>query len=123
MTRVAVPCHSFCRHEVLRRARSLSGDLVDLLLVVDDGSSDGTADVARHEGARVESLGAVLGVGSAIRQGYRIARAEGCDIAVVIAGNNKDSPEEIDWLLDPICDGGHDFVMGSRYVDGGVHGG
>jgi len=92
-------------------------------ILVDDGSSDGTADVARHEGARVESLGAVLGVGSAIRQGYRIARAEGCDIAVVIAGNNKDSPEEIDRPLDPICDGGHDFVMGSRYVDGGVHGG
>ena len=48
---------------------------------------------------------------------------EGFDIAVVIACNNQDSPEEINRLLDPICDQGFDFVMGSRYLKGGGYGG
>jgi dolichol-phosphate mannosyltransferase len=92
-------------------------------VVVDDGSTDATAAVARKRGAVVLSLGRVVGVGAAIRAGYEVARREGFDIAVVIAGNNKDSPEEIPRLLDPICDDGADFVIGSRYLAGGTSGG
>lgn len=106
--------------EVVRRAPR---DIVDTVLVVDDGSTDGTAQAARDKGAEVISLGAVLGVGAAIRTGFDKARAEGFDIAVVIAGNNKDAPEEITRLLDPICDDDMDFVMGSRWREGGRHGG
>jgi dolichol-phosphate mannosyltransferase len=109
--------------EVVRRAVGLPGGLIDCVLVVDDGSTDRTAQVARDGGARVESLSAVMGVGAAIRRGYDIARAEGFDIAVVIAGNNKDAPEEITRLLDPVCDGKADFVMGSRFLEGGQYGG
>ncbi|MDD9876100.1 MAG: glycosyltransferase family 2 protein, partial [Magnetovibrio sp.] len=85
-------------------------DIVDKILVVDDGSTDATVEVARAAGAEVLSLGAVKGVGFAIREGYAVARREGFDIAVVIAGNNKDRPHEINQLLDPICDQGYDFV-------------
>jgi len=98
-------------------------DIVDKILVVDDGSRDRTAEVARAEGAEVLSLGSVKGVGYAIREGFDLARREGFDVVVVIAGNNKDSPEEIERLLDPIADRGCDFVMGSRFLAGGAYGG
>ncbi len=99
--------------EVVRRTPR---DVVDEVLVVDDGSTDRSAAVAREEGARVHSMGHVAGVGAAIRAGFRIATLEGYDVAVVMAGNNKDSPEEIPLLLDPIADDRADFVQGSRFL-------
>ena len=99
--------------EVVRRTPR---PLVDEVLVVDDGSTDASADIAREMGARVHSIGHVAGVGAAIRIGYREAVKGGYDVAVVMAGNNKDSPEEIPRLLDPIADGRADFVQGSRFT-------
>ena len=106
--------------EVVRRCPR---DIVDEMLVVDDGSTDRTVEVARAAGARVISMGYVAGVGAAIRRGFELARAEGFDIVTVIAGNNKDDPGEVTRLLDPICDGACDFVMGSRFLAGGGYGG
>ena len=58
-----------------------------------------------------------------LRHGIEYARRSGYDIAVIMAGNNKDDPAEIPRLLDPICDEGYDFTIGSRYLAGGRCGG
>src|SRR5439155_18587923 len=73
-------------------------------------------EVARSLGASVLPLGRTVGVGAALRAGYRYALDKGYDVAVVLAGNNKDSPEEIPLLVDPIADGRADFVQGSRFL-------
>jgi dolichol-phosphate mannosyltransferase len=91
-------------------------DVVDEVLVVDDGSDDRSAQVAADLGARVLTLGHTVGVGVAIRTGYEFALENGFDIAVVIAGNNKDEPDEIPSLLDPIVEDRADLVQGSRFL-------
>ncbi len=106
--------------EVVRRAPR---DIVDEVLVVDDGCTDASPAVAKGLGATVLDMGRTVGVGAGLRAGFAWARARGFDVIVVIAGNNKDAPEEIPRLLDPIAAGTADFVQGSRFLPGGRTGG
>jgi dolichol-phosphate mannosyltransferase len=101
--------------EVVRRAPR---DIVDEMLVVDDGSTDSSAEVARSLGATVLTMGRTVGVGAALRASFRWAQERKFDVIAVCAGNNKDSPEELPRLLDPIADAGAVFVQGSRFLAG-----
>lgn len=99
--------------EVVRRTPR---DVVDEVLIIDDGCTDRSPQVALEAGANILPMGFVAGVGAALRAGYAYAVQHGYDVAVVMAGNNKDAPEEIPSLLGPIADGRADFVQGSRFL-------
>jgi glycosyltransferase involved in cell wall biosynthesis len=82
------------------------------IIVVDNGSTDQTAERARDAGARVVSE-PVPGYGRACMAGIR-ARWPESDIVVFLDGDGSDCPEFMNQLVDPIAAGTHDFVIGSR---------
>jgi dolichol-phosphate mannosyltransferase len=91
---------------------------VEQVVVVDDGSSDGTAAEARAAGAHVISHDKRRGVGAAIRTGIDHALEHAFDVVVVMGGDDQDDPAEIAVLLAPIERGEADFVQGSRRLEG-----
>jgi glycosyltransferase involved in cell wall biosynthesis len=87
--------------------------LLSEIIVVDNGSTDRTASVARAAGATVLSEPR-RGYGQACLTGISHAVAGGHDIIVFIDGDYSDHPEEMTLLLDPILDGECDMTIGSR---------
>ena len=91
---------------------SVPKDLVDEIVVVDNGSKDRTAELAIAAGARVVKE-PVPGYGRAFRAGLRSISPE-CEIVVFLDGDGSDCPEMMDRLVTPIIKGRADFVIGSR---------
>jgi dolichol-phosphate mannosyltransferase len=92
--------------------------LVDEFVAVNDGSTDDGPALLRAAGLRVLDQ-PHRGAGAAIKTAVRYALDNGYDILVLMAGNNKDDPEEIPRLLKPIVQDGYDYVQGSRFLPGG----
>jgi glycosyltransferase involved in cell wall biosynthesis len=85
------------------------------VLVVDDGSHDKTAELARAAGVSVVSLPFNLGIGGALRCGFRYAVHHGYQRAVQFDADGQHDAHEIATLLDGL-DGGSDMVIGSRFA-------
>lgn len=114
---------AFNEHDKISRVvKRIPGDMVDEIVVVNDGSTDDTPVQAAQEGANVLSHEKRKGIGAAIRTGIDYAIRNRYDIIVVMAGNDKDDPSQIDRLVDPIIYQGYDYIQGSRYIKGGVRG-
>jgi glycosyltransferase involved in cell wall biosynthesis len=87
--------------------------------LVDDGSRDGTAEVAAGLGWTVLRLPVNLGIGGAVQAGYLWAREHGHDVAVQIDGDGQHDPSYLAALLAPIREGRADVVIGSRFLSTG----
>jgi glycosyltransferase involved in cell wall biosynthesis len=103
----------------LNEAESIGGtiamlprDVVDVVIVADSSSSDGTVKVAEAAGARVVTL-TERGYGRACAAGIAAA-GEGCGIILLLDGDGADRADLADMLVAPIRAGTHDFVIGSR---------
>ena len=86
------------------------------VVVVDDGSTDRTSEVARAGGAYVVALARNCGHGVALRVGYRLAREHGARFVVTLDGDGQWNPAELPRVLEPVVSGEADFAIGSRVL-------
>ena len=112
-TLAIIPCfneESTIGSVVLRAKRH-----VNQVLVVDDGSTDDTARIAREAGAVVLSHKKNMGKSAGIKTGFKYAMIHGFDYVVTIDGDGQHNPDEIPVVLGNVMNNGHDIVIGSRY--------
>jgi glycosyltransferase involved in cell wall biosynthesis len=103
---------------VLDELRALDPGLE--VVVVSDGSTDRTAEVASARGAHVIRLPFNLGIGGAVQTGFRYAWEEWYELAVRLDGDGQHDPAELRALVAPVVAGDADLAVGSRFVaDGG----
>ncbi len=93
--------------------RSIPHTVIDKIIVVDNGSTDGTAAVAGQTGAQVVTE-PTPGYGRACRAGANAAIKAGADVLVFIDGDGSDRPEFMPQIVAPVASGEYDFVIGSR---------
>ena len=88
----------------------------DNVLVIDDGSSDDTSEIAKNAGADVLKHPTNFGKGVSLKDAFK--EVSGYDVVVTIDGDGQHNPDEIPILIEPILEGKADFVNGSRYLNG-----
>ena len=92
--------------------RKVPRDIADEIIVVDNGSTDRTAEVAEAAGARLVAE-PKHGYGRAFQAGLRSISPD-CEIVVFLDGDGSDYPEMMNRLVEPIIEKTHDFVISSR---------
>lgn len=103
---------------VIARALGLRSDYPRLdVLVVDDGSTDATAECARQHGAMVLSHPTNRGVGAAFHSGVTFAIERSYELMINIDGDGQFNPEDIPKLLAPVIEGRADMATASRFMD------
>jgi glycosyltransferase involved in cell wall biosynthesis len=102
---------------VLEELRAFDPDLD--VVVVSDGSTDRTAEVAAGGGAHVLALPFNLGIGGAVQTAFRYAWEEGYELAVRVDGDGQHDASQLGNVVAPVLAGEADIVIGSRFVGTG----
>ena len=113
----AIPCFNeerFIGSVVLKAKR-----YVDSVIVIDDGSTDATAEVAAEAGAEVHRHSQNQGYGVAIRSALAKGRQLGVDVLVVLDGDGQHDPKDIPKLVKSVINGQADVAVGSRFLGKG----
>lgn len=119
---VVVPAHE--EERLIGRVIETMPDLVDKIIVVNDASEDGTANVVRGYQERDPGRLVLLdlkenqGVGGAIAEGYKWARDHEIELIGVMAGDAQMDPADLPALLDPVAEGHADYAKGNRLFYG-----
>ena len=95
------------------------------LLIIDDNSPDGTGEIAKKLKKKNKNLILIerkgkLGIGSALRLGLKYAHDKNYDAIITLDADLSHQPEEIPKFIDKFKKNNYDFIIGSRYMDGGI---
>ena len=113
---VAIPAYN--ESETIGDVVAGVSDVVDEVVVVDDGSDDSTELVAREAGATVVAHAQNRGYGGALQTAFRTAHRHRADCLVVIDGDNQHDVTDVPELAGLVTDGDVNVAIGSRFVDG-----
>lgn len=116
---VVVPC--FNEETQIGKVTGPMPDFVDNIVIINDKSTDRTSEVVRALMADDDRIVLIeheenQGVGGAIASGYKWARDNGADMAVVMAGDAQMDPDDMPALLDPVIDEGVNYTKGNRLI-------
>ncbi len=103
-----------------RTVRAIPANAVDEIIYVDDGSDDGSIELARRLGLTVFSHGKNLGYGAGQKTGYREALARGADVVVMVHPDFQYKPELVPAIASMVAYGGYDLALASRVLVGGA---
>ena len=104
---------------VLAELRALDPSLE--VVVVSDGSTDRTAEVAAAHGAHVVRLPFNLGIGGAVQTGFRFAWEQGYELAVRLDGDGQHDASQLAAVVAPVVGGEADICIGSRFIGAGAY--
>jgi glycosyltransferase involved in cell wall biosynthesis len=101
--------------EVIEGIRDQELEINFEIAVVNDSSSDDTAEIAEEKGATVLSHPVNLGGGAALRTGFKYARKNDFEYLICVDGDGQHDPDQLEKVLEPVTEDGYDLCIGSRY--------
>lgn len=116
---VCIPTHNAesTISEVVKRCQ----EFADVVLVINDGSTDNSESVAREAGAEVLTHKKNLGYGGAIKSGLSEAVKRKVKVAITFDADLQHDPQDLPKIINPILSGSADIVIGSRFLEGNDH--